>query len=100
VISVTLWDWCVENYGDFQHLANAPWSFGVNPTMIGLMTFTCQTFYAYRVYVMGKRNLILPVIILLLSFVSLSFAVAATYKIFELESFARFREFTYGAASE
>jgi len=68
--------------------------------MVGVVAFTCQTFYAYRVYVMSKRKVVLPIIILLLSLVSLSFAIASTYKIFELQQFARFQEFTYGVASE
>jgi len=49
---------------------------------------------------MSKRKVVLPIIILLLSLVSLSFAIASTYKIFELQQFARFQEFTYGVASE
>ncbi|GAA5967485.1 hypothetical protein JCM3765_004684 [Sporobolomyces pararoseus] len=94
----TLWDWFVENYGNVAHLAVSPWSFAIDPAMVGVVAFTCQAFYAYRVYIVGKRKWLLPLFIGLLSTVSLAFAIASTVQIFHLEQFARFKEFTYGVA--
>ncbi|GAA5833085.1 hypothetical protein JCM3766R1_001386 [Sporobolomyces carnicolor] len=96
---VTVWDWCVEHYGEVEHLVVSPWSFAVDPVMVGVIAFACQSFYAYRVWIVGKRkNWILPALIMLLSTVSLAFAIASTYQIFHLALFTRFQEFTYGVA--
>ncbi|GAA5901551.1 DUF6534 domain-containing protein [Sporobolomyces salmoneus] len=95
---VTIWDWCVANYGDVEHLLVSPWSFAVDPVIVGVIAATCQTFYAYRVWIVGKRKWLLPICILTLSAVSLGFAIASTVQIFHLKEFGRFQEFTYGVA--
>ncbi|GAA5875198.1 hypothetical protein JCM16303_005042 [Sporobolomyces ruberrimus] len=93
----TIWDWCVTHFGDVEHLLVSPWSFGVDPAMVGLVAFTCQAFYAYRVYVVGKRHsLIIPVLIVGLATVSFGFAIGGTIIVFTKKEFARFQEFTYG----
>jgi len=63
------------------------------------MSFTCQAFYAYRCYVVGKRKLAVPIIIVTLSTVSLAFAIASTARIFQLKEFSRFTTFTYGVCT-
>jgi hypothetical protein len=68
--------------------------------MTGIAACICQFFYAYRVYVVGKRQLLIPIMICTLALVSLGFAVGATAEIFILQYFARFQEYTYGVAGE
>jgi hypothetical protein len=95
--SYTIYLWQVTNYGNIAFLANSPWSFAVDPAMTGersrgtfflslvlthlfpgIVAFVCQTFYAYRAYIVGKRSAILPIIIVFFSLVQLgpSFVVS------------------------
>ncbi|GAA5907017.1 DUF6534 domain-containing protein [Sporobolomyces salmoneus] len=94
----TIYDWTVVNYGNPAHLVVSPWSFAVDPAMTGIAACICQFFYAYRVYIVGKRGLLVPVLVCVLALVSLGFAVGSTAQIFILQEFAKFQSFTYGVA--
>ena len=67
--------------------------------MVGIAAAVCQFFYAYRVYVVGKRQLAIPIVICVLALISLGFAVGATAQIFILQYFSRFQSYTYGVAA-
>ncbi|GAA6010586.1 hypothetical protein JCM11491_002984 [Sporobolomyces phaffii] len=95
----TIYDWTVTHYGEVAHLVKSPWSFAVDPAMTGIAACVCQFFYAYRVYVVGKRQLAIPIIICVLALISLGFAVGATAEIFILQYFAKFQSYTYGVAT-
>ncbi|GAA5907188.1 DUF6534 domain-containing protein [Sporobolomyces salmoneus] len=95
----TIWDWCVANYGDVQHLLVSPWSFAVDPIMVGIVAFTCQGFYAYRVWVVGKRQPVIPVLVVVLAFLSLGFALGATVTIITKREFAKFQSYTWGVSA-
>ncbi|GAA6010642.1 hypothetical protein JCM11491_003007 [Sporobolomyces phaffii] len=99
VAIVTIWNWCVENYGDVSNLVIAPWSFGVDPALVGIISFACQIFFCYRVYILSKRQWVIPSVVLILSTLSLAFAIGSTYQIFHLKRFDRFQSFTYGVAT-
>ncbi|GAA5917174.1 hypothetical protein JCM5296_005590 [Sporobolomyces johnsonii] len=94
----TIYDWTVTNFANPANLIHCPWSFAVDPAMTGVAAFVCQIFYAYRVYIVGKRNLVIPIIICTLSALSLGFACGATGMIFHLVLFSRFQEWTYGVS--
>ncbi|GAA5874973.1 hypothetical protein JCM16303_004965 [Sporobolomyces ruberrimus] len=94
----TIWNWCVENYGNVENLVVSPWSFAIDPFLVGAIAFTCQSFYAYRVYIVGKHKLIIPIVIVALSSLSFGFAIASTQQIFYLKEFARFQTFTWGVS--
>ncbi|GAA5842207.1 hypothetical protein JCM3766R1_005065 [Sporobolomyces carnicolor] len=95
----TVYDWTVVNFANPAHLVKSPWSFAVDPAMVGIAAAVCQFFYAYRVYVVGKRQLAIPIVICVLALISLGFAVGATAQIFILQYFSRFQSYTYGVAA-
>ncbi|GAA5845770.1 hypothetical protein JCM3766R1_000311 [Sporobolomyces carnicolor] len=93
----TMWDWCVTNYGGFQHLAMSPWSYGAAQVLLGVIALVCRTFYAYRVWVVSKRsNLVLPIVIMILSLASLGCAIGAAITVFTKKYFSKFAEFSWG----
>ncbi|KAI5481307.1 hypothetical protein MNV49_004929 [Pseudohyphozyma bogoriensis] len=94
----TIYDWTVTFYGDPTHLVNSPFSFAVDPAMTGIAASVVQLFYAYRVYVVGKRRLFLPIMIAFFSLVQLGFACGATGMIFKLQAFSKFQSWTYGVS--
>ncbi|GAA5875194.1 hypothetical protein JCM16303_005041 [Sporobolomyces ruberrimus] len=95
----TVWDWCVSNYGNLQHLAVSPWSFGAGQVLLGVIALICRTFYAYRVYIVSKRKLLLPIIIMILSLASLGCALGAAITVFTKKYFSKFAEFTWGIST-
>jgi hypothetical protein len=59
----------------------------------------CRTFYAYRVYVVSKRKILIPTIIIVLSLASLGCALGAAVTVFTKKYFARFAEYTWGVST-
>ncbi|GAA5973779.1 hypothetical protein JCM11641_003151 [Rhodosporidiobolus odoratus] len=96
----TIYFWTVTNYANPAVLVVSPWSFTWDPFLTGIVSFTVQLFYAWRVFVVSKRQWILPACIGVLSLLQLAFAVGSTWEIYLLESkFSRFGEFRYGVAT-
>ncbi|GAA5952564.1 hypothetical protein JCM3765_002207 [Sporobolomyces pararoseus] len=92
----TVWDWCVSRYGDLRHLAMSPWSFGAIQILLGATALVCRSFYAYRVWIVSKRNLVLPILIMILSLASLGCALGAAITVFTKKYFASFADFSWG----
>ncbi|GAA5880013.1 hypothetical protein JCM8547_004848 [Rhodosporidiobolus lusitaniae] len=91
--------WTVTNYMNPAALVKSPWSFTWDPFLCGVVAISVQLFYCYRIHVVSKRSWYLPVVIGVLAFLSCAFAIASTWKIYDLDSqFARFGEFRYGVA--
>ncbi|GAA5910636.1 DUF6534 domain-containing protein [Sporobolomyces salmoneus] len=90
----TIWDFTVANFGNFKHLAIAPWSFGVAQILFGLSAFMCRSFYAYRVWIISKRkNFYLPIAILLLTLASLGCALGAAVSVLIKKYFSTFADY-------
>lgn len=51
-----LWDWCVQNYGDWRRLAVVPWQMVALPLTMWLIVFTSQLFFASRCYTLYGRS--------------------------------------------
>ncbi|KAF8307459.1 hypothetical protein DL93DRAFT_2087996 [Clavulina sp. PMI_390] len=62
------WVYMVMHYGEPAFLATADWSIGVIPFFSVPISWVVQLFFAWRIYQLNNRNLILPVFV---SFVSI-----------------------------
>ncbi|GAA5826211.1 hypothetical protein JCM5353_003848 [Sporobolomyces roseus] len=96
----TIWDWCVANFGNVAHLHIAPWSYGVNQVLLGLIAFLCRGFYAYRVWIVGKRKVVIPIAILVLSCASLGFALGAAITVFKVKLIEEFTQYAWGVSTQ
>lgn len=67
--------------------------------LLGVIALICRTFYAYRVYIVSKRKLLLPIIIMILSLASLGCALGAAITVFTKKYFSKFAEFTWGIST-
>lgn len=56
-----------------------PFSFSLNPMLVGFTTVVVQFFYAYRLWHISGNQLYLPVLIVIIALVQAGFAVGATY---------------------
>jgi len=110
---------CVANFGNIAHLHLAPWSYGVsflffyvrnishrslfitqaNQILLGLIALFCRSFYAYRVWIVGKRKVVIPIAIIILSFASLGFALGAAITVFRVKLIERFVEYAWGIST-
>ncbi|GAA5945091.1 hypothetical protein JCM10213_001555 [Rhodosporidiobolus nylandii] len=96
----TIYLWTVTNYGNLAIMVHSPWSFTWDPFLTGVVAFVVQSFYAWRVYIVSKRQWYIPAFIMVLSLLQLAFAAGSTWKIYLLNTeFARFGEFQYGVAT-
>ncbi|KPV73053.1 uncharacterized protein RHOBADRAFT_46146 [Rhodotorula graminis WP1] len=95
----TIYATTVTNYGNLAFLVKCLWSFTWDPFLTGLVAFIVQIFYAWRVFVVSRRQWLIPAVIGVLSLLSFAFAIGSTWTIYRLDSeFARFHEFRYGVA--
>ncbi|GAA5856652.1 hypothetical protein JCM9279_004859 [Rhodotorula babjevae] len=95
----TIYATTVTHYGDLAFLVKCIWSFTWDPFLTGLVAFIVQIFYAWRVFVVSRKQWLIPTVIGVLSLLSFAFAIGSTWMIYRLNSeFARFHEFRYGVA--
>ncbi|GAA5890959.1 hypothetical protein JCM5296_001243 [Sporobolomyces johnsonii] len=92
----TIFLWSVMHFGNSAYLVTCPWSFTWDPALTGVVTAIVQLFYAYRVFIVSKKNKIIPSVVIALTILQLAFAVASTWMITKLKEFALFGEFKYG----
>ncbi|KAK4052828.1 hypothetical protein OIV83_002115 [Microbotryomycetes sp. JL201] len=95
-MSHTIWSFAVSHFGDYAALTIPPWSFGIGATLTGIASFIVQFYYARQVYVLGHRRVLVPMCIIILSFLSLLFSVLSTVKGYSYGDFRRFSEFEWG----
>lgn len=96
----TIYVWQVTQYGNIAYLANSPFSFAIDPAMTvstlqltsslaparipdssrsqGIVAFVVQAFYAYRVFVVAKRKVFFPIVIVSLSLISMGSSSTAS----------------------
>ncbi|KAF8130920.1 hypothetical protein K438DRAFT_1999175 [Mycena galopus ATCC 62051] len=66
----------VTNFGDYVVLGAAPWSILVQIVVGVLLTAMVQLFYAFRIYVLSNKSVVLPAIIGVLAFANLEFVAS------------------------
>lgn len=87
----------VTHWGDPAALGTMPWTFYVEPSIIGVVSLACQSFFAWRVFIVSGRNKIIPGCIVVLSVLSMGFAIGTTgFAISINMQFARAGEFLWG----
>ncbi|ORY73602.1 hypothetical protein BCR35DRAFT_333614 [Leucosporidium creatinivorum] len=96
--SATVYHFCVSEWGVPTAHIYCPWTFWIEVVTTGFATTLCQTFYSYRIYVVGGRRPLIPSAIMFLSLLQLGFSVAGSVgiKVGLNQEFARFHERTYG----
>ncbi|EJT98556.1 hypothetical protein DACRYDRAFT_24560 [Dacryopinax primogenitus] len=91
-----IWYWVVTNWGNTASLNYVDFSYNVNLTLTGLLSFLVQVFFAHRIYILSHRSLFLPIIILVLSLLQFAFSLASTIRAFQLVLQSSFGVFTWG----
>ncbi|KIO33282.1 hypothetical protein M407DRAFT_17841 [Tulasnella calospora MUT 4182] len=79
-IVTALWDWCIQNYGDWRRLAEVPWQTVALPFTTWLAVFISQLFFASRCYTLyGRSKLVFGILLLgMTASLGISLGLAAT----------------------
>lgn len=90
--TVMLYDYVITNFGDkiFMNIANT--TFATDPTMTGIIAFSTQCFFAWRVRKL-TNSWILPVMIVTLGTASFLSAIGSTIGVQIVKQFAEFQKF-------
>lgn len=87
-----IYDYLVTHFGNMSYASVSNWSFNTDPIMTSIIAFSCQLFFAWRVYRLTK-SWIWPVVITVLSAASLLGAIGTTIGVSIVLVFAEFQKF-------
>ncbi|KDN42715.1 hypothetical protein K437DRAFT_157346 [Tilletiaria anomala UBC 951] len=87
-----IYDYLVTNFGNLQFASRSNVTFTTDPVMTGIMAFSCQLFFAWRVRRLNK-GWIIPASICILSFASLLGAIGSTIGVSIVLTFEKFQSF-------
>ncbi|KAJ7122195.1 hypothetical protein C8R44DRAFT_785820 [Mycena epipterygia] len=73
---VLVYTFLIDDFGDFDKLAFIPWQSLAQLVALYTSTFVVQAYFAHCIYLLHKKNIILPGIIFVLSFVGLGAGIA------------------------
>ncbi|KAK0492940.1 hypothetical protein EDD18DRAFT_441936 [Armillaria luteobubalina] len=97
---VSLWDMIISHYGRLDII---PWSIAVTIVITAVLTFLVHCFFAYRIFMLSKRNWFLTCPILILAAFRLASACVTTSEMLRLKTYSSFKAefrwvFTLGLA--
>ncbi|KAH8923950.1 hypothetical protein BT69DRAFT_121589 [Atractiella rhizophila] len=90
--------WLVTNFGNLKAFNIVPFSYGCNFAILGLIAAFVQSWYASRIYAIGGRKKVFPIVIAFLAVYQCGWSFVGFIKgglIVKEQS--RFHEFRYGA---
>lgn len=87
-----IYDYLITHFGDLHYASASNWSFTTDPVMTSIIAFSCQLFFAWRVYRLTK-SWVWPAIIAVLSAASLLGAIGTTIGVSIVLHFAEFQKF-------
>ncbi len=87
-----VYDYLITHFGDLEYIMRANWSFTTDPFMVGIISFSCQLFFAWRVHRL-TRSIVWPGIITALSLASLLGAIGSTIGVQIVKQFQNFQKF-------
>ncbi|KDE02972.1 hypothetical protein MVLG_06506 [Microbotryum lychnidis-dioicae p1A1 Lamole] len=73
----------VQNYDKLMNLLSIHWSYVLDPVTTAVVAAIVQNFYAYRIYILSKRSIFIPLLILFLTLVYLGVGCFTTAFAFE-----------------
>ncbi|CAO1637479.1 unnamed protein product [Parajaminaea phylloscopi] len=87
-----MYQYLISNFGDLQYASQANRMFATDPVLTGIIAFSCQAFFAWRVYRL-MHSWVVPSLILLVGGASLLSAIGTTIGVEIVLVFAEFQRF-------
>ncbi|KIJ66549.1 hypothetical protein HYDPIDRAFT_26888 [Hydnomerulius pinastri MD-312] len=91
-VAIAIWDSLIVPYGDLSTIDMIPWSVGPTVELTAMVTFTTQSFFAYRIYRLQKQKLTVAGPVAILAFIRL---VAASVSMAEMIRLKRYTTFVH-----
>ncbi|KAI0259333.1 hypothetical protein BC834DRAFT_637248 [Gloeopeniophorella convolvens] len=73
----------VTNFGDYKSDMHTPWTFGVQEIVAVVLSAGTQNFFAYKIYQLGRRTVVMPVLIFIVSFAASTMGILFSAQIFQ-----------------
>ncbi|KDR72001.1 hypothetical protein GALMADRAFT_126606 [Galerina marginata CBS 339.88] len=98
-----LWGYLIDNYGAPDKIDVIHWNLALTIVMTAILTFLVHLFFAYRIFMLSKKNYYLTTPIVILAILRLVSASVTTAEMLHYGTFSQFREkirwvFTTGLA--
>ncbi|KAJ6524190.1 hypothetical protein B0H19DRAFT_1276635 [Mycena capillaripes] len=77
----------VNNFGDYVEIGKPPWSLVIQTGVGVLLSNLVQLFYAFRIYTISKKSLLVPVIIAICACTEFGIGIAYMKKAFQVKYF-------------
>ncbi|KAF9064557.1 hypothetical protein BDP27DRAFT_1270145 [Rhodocollybia butyracea] len=87
------YSYTVTNFGDYVFLSKVNWALSSQTLVADIITISVQTFFAYRVYILSNKKLIIPIIIFILALGQLALAIVYVAKLWVLLEFQEERHY-------
>ncbi|KAJ6628284.1 hypothetical protein B0H10DRAFT_1990761 [Mycena sp. CBHHK59/15] len=81
------WSWLIDGFGDFNNLRFFSWQALAQLAALYTSTFVAQTYFASCIYLLHKKSIILPAVIVTLSLVGLGGGLAQVILAVKLKTF-------------
>ncbi|KAJ7508366.1 hypothetical protein B0H11DRAFT_24280 [Mycena galericulata] len=90
-IWTSMWDYLIGNYGNTSKIDHIPWSIALTVILTAIVTFFVHCFFAHRILLLSKRNIIMASPVIILALVRLGSASVSTWEMIHYKSFALFK---------
>ncbi|KAJ7618655.1 hypothetical protein FB45DRAFT_1063261 [Roridomyces roridus] len=89
-IWAAMWTYLVGRYGSFE-LDYIPWSISSTVLLTATVTFLVHCFFARRIWMLSRRNLLMVAPVVILALLRLVSAFVSTYEMFHYKSYRLFK---------
>ncbi|KAJ7020629.1 hypothetical protein C8F04DRAFT_1143704 [Mycena alexandri] len=86
-----LWFGLIQNYGVRDKIDTIPWCIQLTVIITALVTFLVHCFFAHRIFLLSRKNWLMPLPVLALTLVRLAASAVSTREMFHYRSFDLFR---------
>ncbi|KAJ7760118.1 hypothetical protein DFH07DRAFT_441765 [Mycena maculata] len=90
-IWASMWGYLIGDYGESSKIDYIPWSIALTVVLTALVTFFVHCFFAHRILLLSKHNLLMAGPVVILALLRLVSACVSTWEMFHYQSFVLFR---------
>ncbi|KAJ7146502.1 hypothetical protein C8R44DRAFT_864262 [Mycena epipterygia] len=90
-IWAAMWEYLIGNYGDTSKIDFIPWSIALTVILTAIVTFFVHCFFAHRILLLSKKNILMASPVVILAIVRLAAASVSTWEMFHYQSYDLFK---------
>ncbi|KAJ7180978.1 hypothetical protein C8R46DRAFT_1211266 [Mycena filopes] len=87
-----LWFALIQHYGEHEKIDSIPWCIAFTVVITALVTFLVHCFFAHRIFLLSRKNWVMPLPVLALTLLRLAASAVSTSEMYHYGSYDLFRE--------